>query len=159
MSFDVFLEHLEESGGAPVDPAPVREIIEDLNYEIDEVVDFYLIRFADGTGVELGISGLDGSQDFTGCAFFIRTWGPEIPDLIYRVARAGDLVIFAAMANSVPVVVHRHQVDILKKLGVFEGATPLFVQSGAELGAFLTNGYDGWKGYRDQVVGDSENSE
>lgn len=46
--------------------------------------------------VQINASGLDGREEFTGCAIFLRVFSPGVARVAYRIAEAGGLTIVSA---------------------------------------------------------------
>ncbi len=154
MSFDVFLQRFVDGEPADVDRRRVRDVLNGVTYRGPSEFGFYVVTFPDGVDVEFSASGLESEEAFTGCAFHIRGIGDCLIKFMFDVARAGDMVIIPAMADT-PLVLISHAQEPSVPAGVRESLGLILVQSPSELGAVLTGGFEGWSAYRDKVLGQS----
>lgn len=115
---------------------------------------FYLVTFQDGVNVEFNASGLDGKEPFTGCAFHIRGFSPDLVRFIWDIATAGDMVIFNCQGDDSPespvlILGDSAQKDHVPEMG-YQNCP---VCTSAEMLAKLLGvGFKSWSDYRDKVV-------
>ena len=153
MSFDVFLQRFANGKDASVDRESVQAVLQTRQFTGPDEFGFYNVEFSDGTHVEFSAKRLSGPGDFIGCAFHIRGMSSELVSFVWEIARAGDMVILPAMENFVPILVSAEQKNQLPLDLLQNQPEPVVCASAAELEVLLTNGYTGWRKYRDQVVG------
>jgi hypothetical protein len=48
---------------------------------------YYTVTFPDGVEFELSAKGLDGTTEFTGCAFHLRSMSCRLPEFIFEPAK------------------------------------------------------------------------
>ena len=150
MSFDVYLERFEAGKSAQVSREPVLAVLKTAKYTTPH--NCYVVEFPDGTDVEFSASELEGSGDFTGCAFFIHGNSPHLTKFIFEIARAGDMVIFATMEPFVPILSRSEQRQQLPAELAENDPEPVVCCSPEELDSLLSGGYESWQKYRDQVL-------
>ena len=158
MSFDVFLQRFENGQLASVNRKRVRDVVRTASCRGPDDFGFYLIAFPDGAEVELAAKDLEGDKPFVGCAFFIRGFPKALPEFIYRIACAGDMIIMPAMEGAPLIFVSEDQ-RVHVPADFMERMHPVLVNSSEELGALLTGGFEGWSTYRNQVVRDMRSRE
>jgi len=78
MSFDVFLQRFAAGKAAQVNRDKVLAVLNTTEFTGPDGSGFYTVKFADGTDVEFSAEGLQGSGDFTGCAFHLHGIGPYL---------------------------------------------------------------------------------
>ena len=147
MSFDVFLQKFAAGVPSEANPGLVQAVLKTAEYTGPDDFGFYTVNFPDGVNVELSAAGLNGIGSFTGCAFHIRSLGPSLINFILQVAKAGDFVILPAMDDFVPILILLEQKQHLPPDLARQFAEPVVCGSAGELGALLSGGYAGWKGY------------
>lgn len=108
----------------------------------------------DGHGLQpyritIDASGLDGQEEFQGCAFFLHAFSPGIAQIIFRVAAAGSLTIVPVSEAG---AVLPPSVDAADLPDDDYFAEPCRVASGDDLFAALRPGYERYEHWRDQVI-------
>jgi hypothetical protein len=104
-----------------------------------------LIEFGDGGTAEVHTSGLE-----EGCAVTLReSFSPDCLRFLFDLLRAAEWVMLPAMEGNPAIVTSPGLAGELA-----DKFPEVVCGSPQELGAVLSGGYDAWKRYRDQVVGD-----
>jgi hypothetical protein len=157
MSFDIVLQHFHAGEPASTDTVPVRAALAKERYCGPNSFGFYVVEFKDGVDVEFNAGGVDGSEAFSVCAFHIRGMSPSLVQFVFEIAKAGDFVIFncqgdGSKASPVLILVDPHQEAQLPADLIPQFPNRPVCTSGEMLGSLLLAGFDGWLGYRDQVV-------
>jgi len=155
MSFDVILIKFSAGMPAKSNREAVLAVLNAAKFQGPNDHDFYVVEFADGYSVELYSNGLHGEGEFTGCTFFMRGMSPDLVRFVFDMAKAGDMVMLPTMENFVPILSSPGQQNELPKDLAENEIPPVLCRSPEELWALLVDGYDGWKKYRDQMVGDN----
>jgi hypothetical protein len=108
--------------------------------------DVYTVRFSDGASVEIFAKDLGD-----GCMFAIRGAGvtPLLAKLLFDVMTAGNWVIMGTGDEDVVIAPNK---DCLKTAPSDFGQS-VVAASAEEVAAILSGGFEGWKGYRDRVLG------
>jgi hypothetical protein len=160
MSFDVFLMHFERGQETGADRAAVAAVFRELGangldadgrYEVP-IDDLWASRRAgeqEQYCIQINAGGLDGQEEFTGCAMFLRAFSPGIARVVYRIAEAGGLTIVSAS-----------DAPALLPPGVDPADLPdedyftwhRRVTSAGELYAALTGEYDQYSRWRDRAL-------
>lgn len=107
------------------------------------------LRLPDGAYATIHTQSLDRS-----CAFFIRGAGLTEPlvRLLYDVLVAGRWVLTSDIAAATSAdCIEGAARDVVEAFGEIA-----IVQSPDELRSLLTEGFESWRGYRDRVVGSSD---
>jgi hypothetical protein len=91
--------------------------------------------------------GLDGPEEFGGCAFFLHAFSPGVAQTIFRIADAGGLTILTA-GDCGPLVPPSADRALPQDL-----PEPRRVTSGEDLFTALSAEYDGYARFRDHVTG------
>jgi hypothetical protein len=152
MSFDVFLQKFAAGAPAEVNRERVRAVFNEWEFTGPDNFGFYIVKFSDGSDVELSAKSLEGTPTFTGCVFHIRGMSPHVAKFIFEIAKAGDLVILPAMEDFVPILSSPEQRSHLPPDLLQGHPEPVVCDTPAELGSLLSGGYTGWRRYRDQVT-------
>ena len=155
MSFDLFLVTFRNGGKATADAAAARAVLERSRYNRRPEFDAYDVNFEDGSQIELYAEGLEGGEKpFDGGMFALRGLSDAIGSFIFEFSRAAGCVIFPAME---PACVLLPREDLAAHLPADLGGDfqRIPVTSADELLAALDGGYDGWRAYRDRVLGSS----
>jgi hypothetical protein len=106
----------------------------------------YVVEFGDGGGAEVFASDLGD-----GCMAAVRGLTPDLLGFLFDLLGAADWVMMPAMEGN-PAIVSAPGLA-----SAFADSFPEVVcGSPEELGAILSGGYEAWKRYRDQVVGEGE---
>jgi hypothetical protein len=150
MSFDVFAQRFRDGESASANRAGVVDVLARIGVP-PNADGWYLLRAPDGGEVEMSARGLDGSEEFESVGFFLRDLTPGLAELIFDIAKAGEMIIYAAMEGQ------RFILTALEQKGhvpeVPDWPEPILCTSGQQLAALLSGGYDVWIRYRDQVTG------
>jgi hypothetical protein len=159
VSFDVFLE-LFGSQQPEAAREAVAAVFGDLGAQGPDECDGYELPIADlqmtrGTSGEpepycerVTAPGLDGREEFTGCAFWLHAFSPGVAQTIFRISNAGGLTIIP-VGDAGPLL--PPSVD---QVHLPEGLTePRRVASGEELFATLSADFDEFGRFRASVTG------
>ncbi|GHU10455.1 hypothetical protein FACS1894185_1980 [Betaproteobacteria bacterium] len=155
MSFDLFLNHFEAGEPAPADRAKVLGVLREYS-RVPNESGAYNVEFSDGSHVEF-LAKLESEEEFTGCAFPMHGFSPLIITFVFKVAVAGEMVIFNAQGNGTPenplcIIPAPSQLPHLPS-GLGSAYTPFPCTSPEHLWQLLGMGFDDWSEYRDHVVG------
>lgn len=158
MSFDVFLE-LFGSQQPEAARQAVAAVLRDLEATGPDEFGHYELAIADlqMTRSTLGepepyyervtALGLDGPEEFDGCAFFLHAFSPGVAQTIFRIADAGGLTILAA-GDSGPLVPPSASPAALPQ----DLPEPRRVTSGEDLFTALSADYDRYARFREHVT-------
>jgi hypothetical protein len=106
----------------------------------------FVVELGDGGGAEVFARDLAN-----GCMVALRGLTPDLLQFLYDLLAAARWVLLPAMEGNPAVV---------KSPGLASGFADDFPEvvcgSPEELGALLSGGYDAWRKYRDQIVGEGE---
>ncbi|HXC99568.1 MAG TPA: hypothetical protein VN048_09515 [Verrucomicrobiae bacterium] len=155
MSFDVFLTKFLAGMPAESNRDAVLAVLNKAKFQGPDEHGFYVVEFADGHSVEFSAGGLQGEGEFNDCAFHIRGMSPDLVRFVFEIAKAGDMVMMPATEDFVPILSLPGQQNELPKELAENEIPPVLCGSPEELWSLLSGGYEGWKKYRDQVVGDN----
>lgn len=133
----------------------MRSVLQSATFEGPDKYSVYVVKLPGEVTVELHAAGLDGSESFTSCSFWIRGMSDQLVGFIFDVAREGDMVILPAMEDFVPILTSAHQQAELPAELQRDYSEPVICTSPDELKGLLLHGYQGWRRYRDHVVGHS----
>jgi hypothetical protein len=149
MSFDVFLLHFHEGDAAPADKRAFLQVLSKYGYDGNDGDGLHNISLPDRTPVELNVSGLDTDDEpFTGCGFHLRGLSLHVAQLIFDVAVAADMVIFAASEDGSAILVNEAQLAHLpKNLDI----PPITCASARHLEEIMAGPHSAWSDYRDQI--------
>jgi hypothetical protein len=153
VSFDVFAQRFVSGEPAPIDGRAVREVLESYGVESSDTDGFAVATLPGGAEVELDAKGIFTSGDANGCSFLLRSVGAAEIDLVFRVARAGDMVVYAAAPDVGVLLTNEAQRKELPEsmLEAFEGRVALCASS-EELARALGVGFAEWASFRDRVM-------
>ncbi len=152
MSFDVFLQKFSAGKSARVNREAVLAVLRTTTSDRPDDFGFYVLEFPDGGHVEFSAQGLEGSGEFTGCAFhFHGGMSPDAVRFMFDIAKTGDMIILAATEPFTPILSLPEQRKELPAELADNTPTPVLCSSAAELESLLSGGYAGWQKYRDQV--------
>ncbi len=152
MSFDVFLQRFENGDASDTAREPVLAVLHNSRYTGPDEFGFYIVSFPDDTEVEFSASELESDEPFGGCAFHLRGLSEDVTKFMLEIARAGDMVMMAAMEGNPLIFIHEAQKQNVPP-GLLSDMNPLLVGTPAELLDVLTGGFDSWAAYRDRVLG------
>jgi hypothetical protein len=107
--------------------------------------------FSDGSRAEVFFGGLEDDPEFSGGMIALRGLSIELTRFMYSLADSGNLLILPAMEGNYAIVTSTANANRIASR--WPDAT--VVNSPEELHMILSTGFDGWKQYRDQVIGDS----
>jgi hypothetical protein len=159
VTFDVFLE-LFDSQQPEVAREAVAAVFRDLGVEGPDVFSGYELPIADlqmtrSTSAEpepycerVTAPGLDGREEFDGCAFWLHAFSPGVARAIFRIANAGGLTIIPVGDAGPLLPPSVDQVHLPEGL-----AEPRRVASGDELFAALTADFERFARFRARVTG------
>ncbi|MDR6937471.1 hypothetical protein [Luteibacter sp. 3190] len=155
MSFDLYLQRFEYGDSAEVSRPEVLAALRRHSQVAADKFGFYVVDFADGSSVEFSAKGLEGHENFTGCAFLIRGFSQCIVELVFDVAKAGGMVILNAQgngsaANPIAILTDASQASHLPSEGL---PNPVLCGSSQHLSSLLGVGHQQWQRFRDQVMG------
>jgi hypothetical protein len=106
----------------------------------------FVVEPGDGGGAEVFAKNLT-----TGCMVAIRDLTPDLLGFLYDLLIAAEWVLLPAMEDNPAIV---------KSSGLASGFADDFPEvvcsSPEELGEILSGGFDAWRRYRDQIVGEGE---
>ena len=152
MSFDVFLQRFVGGEPAEVPRESVRAVLMASSHSGPDEHGYFVVKFPDGVDVELSAKGLDGSGSFTGCAFHVRGFSPNLAAFIFEIAKAGDMVVLPTMEDFVPILSAAEQKNELPSDLQNSAPAPIWCKSAPELEALLSGGYTTWQKYIKQVL-------
>src|SRR5471030_395297 len=101
MGFDIFLQRFSPDTLDEESITRMRSVLHGTSHAGPDPFGFYIVTFPDGVRVEFSAKGLDSAAAFTSCAFHIHGMGPHLVSFIFEMAKAGDLVILAAIEDFV----------------------------------------------------------
>jgi hypothetical protein len=105
----------------------------------------YLIELADGGVAEVYASG--GIE--TGCMIALRrALTPDLLRFLFDLLRAADWIMLPAMEGNPAITALPGRAE-----GFADSLPEVVCNSAEELGAVLTGGFDRWRQYRDQILG------
>ena len=172
MSFDIFFQtcHLSDKTEEAVNPftgevmrkpvgecitdeerAALKEILSSAGAPTPDEHGCYVPRFADGSAAEVYFGGLEDDPEFSGGMIALRRSSIELTRFMYSLADSGKFVILPAMEGDFVIVTSTANADRVAS----RWPNAKIINSPDELHVILTKGFDGWKQYRDHVVGDS----
>jgi hypothetical protein len=177
LSFDVYLQHFERGQPAEADRAAVAVVLREREARGPDDNGLYHLPIGDlwtmvkgrsGPVVELEILGgpkavpgrshepyvlavsagdLDGEEEFTGCAFFLHAFSPDIADVIFSIAQAGGMAIIPAAETGALLPPSADPGDLPEEM-----SHPLRIASGRELFFALNGEYVRYERWRDRVI-------
>jgi hypothetical protein len=122
----------------------VRKVFERAKARGPDEFGCYVVEFGDG-----GEAEVFGSDLGDGCMVALRGLTPDLLGFLFDLLGAADWVMFPAMEGN-PAIVSAPGLA-----SAFADSFPEVVcGSPEELGAILSDGYEAWRRYRDQVVGE-----
>lgn len=154
MSFDVFAQAFRHGDAGTADADAARAILAPIQHAHEAQFDSYDIEFDDGSRLEMYAGGLDGKKPFNGAMFALRGISDAIGDFIFRFTQAAGCVLLPAMEPACVLLTEESQSQHLPP-DMHADFQVIAIASGAELLAALEGGYDTWRAYRDQIVGDA----
>lgn len=160
MSFDLTLVHFKNGDAEPIsEPAVVLNVLREYCKDKADEFGFYVVELADGSSIEFSARGLESGSDFSSCSFHLRGLTPDVISFIYRIAHAGDMVIFNPQGMDEPENPSVICLTLDQKQEIPENVVknPIVCNSLEHLGKLLGFGFDGWSEYRDRVVGGGKN--
>lgn len=110
----------------------------------------YVPILADDSSAEVYFDGLADAPEFSGGMVALRGTSIELATFLYALADAGNLAMLPAMDGDITLVTSTANA----KRVASRWPDAIVVESPDDLHAILTQGFDGWKQYRDQVIGD-----
>jgi hypothetical protein len=140
MSFDVFLLRFASGEPAEVNRDQVHAGLSTRQHSGPDRFGHYTIMFRDGVEVELSAQGLDGTAKFTGCAFHLRSMGPHLPEFIFALAKAGDMVVLPTTERSVAILSSPQQREHLPPDLARDGWELVVCDTSAELASLFFGG-------------------
>ncbi len=152
MSFDVFLVHFQNGQLGEADRERVLDVLHRSRHTGPDKFGFYVVHLADGEDIELCASELEGSGSFTGCTFFLHGMTEAVTNFVFEVARTGDMTMMVTMPNAVPILTAEYQRGHLPRDLLDAFPEPALCETGPDLFVLLSQGFTGWKGYRDFVI-------
>ncbi len=177
MSFDVYLQHFERGEPARADRAAAAAVLRELEATGPDDNGMYHVPIGDlwtmvkgrsGPVVELEILGgpeavpgqghepyildvsagdLETDEEFTGCAFFLHAFSPDIAEVIFRIAQAGGMAIIPAAATGPLVPPSADPRDLPAGM-----SQPMRIISGRALFSALSGEYGRYERWRDRVI-------
>jgi hypothetical protein len=156
LSFDVYLFRFSPVPAGFDESAATRELWEQVRDGIPAGISGRLHETQKGLEIEIETAASEGHISAKGGAFFLRSLPPGLIEAVYRIARAGDMVLAPAMAPARFVMTDENQLSHLPNAP--EWRPPLLVQSGEELRAYLRGGYQEWEAYRQQIIAEAHNA-
>ena len=152
MSFDVFLQRFADGQPAEVNRDQVHTVLRTRQYSGPNRFGYYTVTFPDGVDVELYAKGLDGTAEFTGCSFAIRSMSPHLPAFILELAKTGDMVVLPTTERSVAFLSSPQQKEHLPPDLVRDGWEIVVCDSSAELASMLFGGFAAWQRYLGEIL-------
>lgn len=156
MSFGMYMGRYHKGSFVSVDREKVWGVMQKHYWSQDAYGIYYLGLSPDGEAIEFSASGLDGNGDFMG--IFITLWNlsDETLRVVFELARSTDMIIY--QGDDQPLIA-TSQFDPSEF--VPEGATPVrevvFCPTPEELGKALSESFDEYCDYREQIQGCSSN--
>lgn len=143
MSFDLF--YMSSQPMTADEVSAVQTLLDEAKTTGPDEYGCYVVEFQDGGGAEVFASNLS-----EGFMVSVGGFSPTFLDFLFQLLKAGNLLMCPAMEDAVTVGASESS---------FEEAPDDLPQrvvcnSPGELGILLSKGFDGWKRYRDQVVGE-----
>jgi hypothetical protein len=111
---------------------------------------FYGLVFPDGGEADLCADGLRTGGKIAGCSVETRTLTADVAGFLFRLSRVGNMILLAVAEGSRPLVTSTAQRDRV----VFRFPDVKVIRSPAAMEKELRPGFEAWRRYRDQVVGD-----
>jgi hypothetical protein len=108
----------------------------------------YSLDLADGGSAELFAEKLTGEEKCDGCMVAVRSFSPQLVQLLFDLAREGNMVLMPVMDGMAPLAVSEQQCRRVQTRWPEAGT----VSSVAELQALLSQGFRAWLSYRDQLA-------
>jgi hypothetical protein len=142
----------DDPGLTPDERAAVAKLLEDLKAEGPDEFGFYSLSFPDGGEAGLSASGLTEGDNFDGCSVGTRAFTPDVACFLFRLSRAGNLVLIPAAKGIGPLVTSEQQ----RQRVAARFPDTRVVQSEATLEKELRGSFESWHQYRQQVLGDEE---
>ena len=158
MSFDLYLQRFQAGCKASADKAGLLSLLRSHSVGPPDEFGFYVIKFSDGSSVELSASGLESEENFTSCAFHLREFSPHVISFIFDVASETQMVILNTQgedSETSPSLLLLQSTK-LDDLPSDIGFRPVYYSSSEDLSRKLGLGIEGWKSYRMQVVSSAE---
>jgi len=145
MSFDVFLFRFDESA---LNREPIRDILRRYRCSEPDSYGWYIVEFPDQVIVEFSARELEQEGPFSSCCFHIRGISRHLADVIFDIARAGNMVIFPGGA---PVLISPEQTASLPS-GFPALDEPPVCGSAEDLWVRLRGGHERWADYLKHVT-------
>ena len=152
MSFDVFLLRFVGGEPAEVNRDQARAVLCTRQYSGPNRFGYYTVTFPDGVEVELSAKGLDGTAEFTGCAFHLRSVSPHLAEFILELAKAADMVVLPTTERSVAILSSPQQKEHLPPDLARGGWELVVCDTSAEFESLLFGGYAAWQRYLGQLL-------
>lgn len=107
-----------------------------------------ITQFADGGSAEAFFDALGDDNEFSGGMLAVRGLSTELTQFMYSLAEEGNLAMLPAMEGVGTIVTSNAKAQRV----VSRWPDAIVVSSPDELHVILSQGFDGWKSYRDQIV-------
>lgn len=166
MSFDVFFQPCRFTGSPIIKKNPftdedlttfpneplselevkaVQDVLKRANATNPDEHGCYVVQLGDGSGAELF-----GSDLATGCMVALRGITSELIQFLFDLLQAGNWVMLPAMEDALAITTSP---GCLK--GIPDDFPKIVVcHSAAELAVLLSDGFQAWETYKDQILGD-----
>ena len=155
MSFDVFLLRFAGGERAEGNRDQVHAVLRTRQFSGPNRFGYYTVTFPDGVEVELSAKGLDGTAEFTGCAFHLRSMSRHLPEFIFELAKAGDMVVLPAMERRVAILASPQQREHLPPNLAKDGWELVVCDTSAKLESLLFGGHAAWQKYLGELLNKS----
>lgn len=153
MSFDLFLHRFQEGEPAPADRDAVMRVLRRYSRADGDKYGFYQVAFQDGSSVEFSAKGLQSDEEFSGCAFHLRSFSAHVITFVYQVAVAGDFVVINAQGKGSLESPLSITVEASQSRHLPEGlGEPQLAESAQALAKFLGASIAGWEAFRDRAL-------
>lgn len=110
-----------------------------------------LPQFADGGSAEAYFDALGDDSEFSGGMLALRGLSPDLTQFMYSLAEEGNLAMLPAMEGVETIVTSNANAQRVAS----RWPDVIVVSLPDELHVILSQGLDGWKSYRDQIVDDT----
>jgi hypothetical protein len=152
MSFDIYLQRFVGGESADVARGPVLAVLNGASHSDLRSEGWCDVKFPDGTSIEFSARGLVAGGKFQGCAVHARGMSIRIATFIFEIAKAGDMVVLAAMEDGPAILTGPEQEKELPADLTASFGKVVWCKSGAEMEVLLSGGYAAWRKYADQIV-------
>jgi hypothetical protein len=157
MSFDIFLTHFKSGEAAPISDearGAIQTLIAATQHDGQDEFGFFIIELADGSSFEMSAKGIADDPAFANMAFYLRGFGPATVNFIYDISLAGHMTILNAQARGTPdnplfITTRPNQESDLPDMSELSHA---FCKSPQGLQNFLSDDFDRWSDFKDQVT-------